>query len=99
MIRIIFALLFSVISGVAAHLLFYPVVTSWHNERVQLLARPAIGVFTALPAFLVWHNTLVDDDQPRTDLAAVSYLTAFLLHGAGVALGYVVDDIRGTVND
>ena len=94
MLKITAALLFSVVSGVVAHLLFYPVVRSWHNERVQLLARPAIGVFTALPSFLVWHWILVKNDSPKTESATVAYLTAFLLHGAGVALGYVVDDLR-----
>jgi len=93
MIRIIFALVFSVVSGIVAHLLFYPVVRSWENERFQLLARPAIGVFTALPAFLLWHDWLGRKGHTHDQLTAtVAYLTAFLLHGAGVAMGYLIDD-------
>ena len=94
MIRIGFALVFSVVSGVLAHLMFYPVVKSWENERFQLLARPAIGVFTALPAFLLWHDGLGRKGHGNNELTAtVAYLTAFLLHGAGVAIGYLLDDL------
>jgi hypothetical protein len=94
MIRIMVALVFSVVSGVLAHFMFYPVVRSWENERFQLLARPAIGVFTALPAFLLWHDGLGRKGHGNNELTAtVAYLTAFLLHGTGVAMGYLLDDL------
>jgi hypothetical protein len=96
------ALVFSVVSGVLAHLVFYPMVKSWHNQRFKLLARPAIGVATASPVFAAWvvalYRAMTTDDNKLTEwqvvlIAMSAYCTAFLLHGGGVAAGYVIDDL------
>ena len=89
--------LFSVLLGMATHFIFYPVVMSWHNERVRLLGRPAIGVLaTALP-FSLWMHTLAPEKVDKDNTAAIglaAYLASFLLFGAGTALGYSVDDTK-----
>jgi threonine/homoserine/homoserine lactone efflux protein len=100
--RVFIAIFLSVLSGIVAHAIFYPIVSSWHNEKLRLLSRPAIGVSTNLPVFIVWtvalYRAMTADDKPLKEwqvvlLATLAYLVSFLLHGSGVTAGHVVDDL------
>jgi hypothetical protein len=94
--RIAWLILGSVGAGVVAHVLFYPLIMGWHNERMKLLARPAVGVLWTLPVFVAWQWRLlpVADDRERATLISVgAFMSAFSTVGAGVGLGYVVDDL------
>jgi hypothetical protein len=77
------------LGGIIAHLLFFPLISSWHNERVQLLARPAIGVAATAPFFLLWCHVL----RGHGGHEGAAYITAFSIFGGGVAAGYVLDDL------
>ena len=85
----------SVGAGVAAHGAFYPLIMGWHNERMKLLARPAVGVLCTLPVFAVWHWRMLPDSEDKERRAFIgvgAFLCAFSTVGAGVGLGDVVDD-------
>lgn len=95
--RIIIVTIFSIAAGLVSHLLFYPIVSSWRNERINNLGRPAIGVMSAAPAFLAWVWILLPsnaDKEHTAVTATAAYLAAFTTVGSGVALGYLIDDLR-----
>lgn len=92
--EITLATIFSTAVGIVAHLIFYPVIEAWNNQRMRRLARPAIGVLCNAPVFLVW--LLVFKRHGKDDLLIdgfAAYCVSFLWNGAGVALGYLVGDI------
>ena len=77
------------LGGIAAHMLFFPLVQSWHSDRFRLLARPAIGVAAVAPFFLLWCHVLKGESNHE----GAAYVTSFAIFGGGVAAGYVIDDL------
>ena len=94
---IILATLYTVGTGIFGHIIFYPIIEAFHNQRMRRLARPAIGVLLNVPAFLIWMWVFMrrERDGEAPILAAfAAYCVSFLWNGAGVALGYLLGDWR-----
>lgn len=99
MLKIAMGIVSSVICGVFGHLVFFPVIEAWNNQRMRRLARPAIGVVINTVPFLIWIRILCgdhDDDCNNHMMlkAFVAYCISFLWDGAGVVAGYLIDDWR-----
>lgn len=96
MAEITLATLFSTAVGIVAHLIFYPIIEGWHNQRLRRLARPSIGVLCNAPVFMVWLHVFKQHEKNGTLLCGfAAYCVSFLWNGAGVALGYLIGDRLG----
>lgn len=84
----------SLLTGILGHLIFYPIIESWNNQRIRRLAQPSIGVLLNTIPFLAWLKVLQRENDNCLVLGYVAYSLSFLWNGAGVALGYVFDDWR-----
>lgn len=86
----------SIVTGIVGHVVFFPIIESWSNMRMRRLARPAIGAMTNVVPFMAWLVVLEDErkKEKAVSTAFIAYCLSFLWHGAGVVLGYLVDDWR-----
>lgn len=102
-LRLFLVTTFSLSIGLIGHLVFYPIIESWHSKRMRRLARPAIGVLMNAPAFMlyVWliecRRRLDSESEENCDKmspleAFFAYCASFMWDGAGVALGYLIGD-------
>lgn len=94
MTEITLGTLLSIITGILGHVVFYPVIEAWNNQRMRRLARPAIGVLLNAVPFLVWLRILKGHDKTNGHLLCgfAAYCISFLWNGTGVVLGYVIGD-------
>ena len=101
------SIVLSVVSGIASHLIFFPVIEAWHNRRLRRLARPSIGVITNIAPFIIVVKSMkirdifdCNYDQTKAEeralfLVVSAYMLSFVFNGIGVMLGYIIDDVRG----
>jgi len=80
----------SFVTGLIGHLIFYPIIEAWNNDRIRKLARPGIGVLINIPPFIVWLIVLEDGSEKHENEKAIiravtAYHLSFLWNGAGVA--------------
>lgn len=94
MAEITLATIFSTAVGIVAHLVFYPVIEAFNNQRMKRLARPAIGVLCNAPVFVVWLWVFKKNGINGLVGSFAAYCVSFLWNGAGVALGYLIGDIK-----
>ena len=92
MVEIAFGSVFTLFTGIFGHLFFYPIIESWNNQRMRRLARPAIGVLLNAVPFLVWIKIIRRVRNDGLIDGFLAYCVSFLWNGAGVALGYLIDD-------
>ena len=93
MAEITLATIFSTAVGIVAHLVFYPVIEAFNNQRMKRLARPAIGVLCNAPVFVVWLWVFKKNGINGLVGSFAAYCVSFLWNGAGVALGYIIGDV------
>ena len=96
MLKLLFISLLSIGVGIADHLIFFPVLESWHSLRMRRLGRPTVGVVTNLISFSLWVCYLRSLISKSKDnilvLGYIAYLVSFFWHGVGVVLGYMIGD-------
>ena len=94
-LTLIFCGLFSLATGIASHVIFYPIIENWNNARIRRLSRPAIGVLTNVVPFVIWLTALDNEDTPHHESivkALAAYHLSFVWNGAGVVIGYLIGD-------
>ena len=93
MIEILGTVFFSLLTGLFSHITFYPVIEKWANQRMKRLARPTIGVVINAIPFLVWVRLMQGKELKTNTSIFAAYCTSFLWMGAGVVVGYLLDDV------
>jgi hypothetical protein len=85
----IWQILAAALGGLVAHQTIH--VTARISHGWRNLAEHAVGVVGAYPFFLIFRRSL----RNGVDRSDSAYWLAFLWFGAGVALGWLVDTLRG----
>lgn len=86
--------------GMLTHVIFYPLIESWNNERIKNLGRSGIGVVANLIPFAFWYNESLNAIEPTHDhgrhvfIAVTNYMASFVFFGGGAIIGYLFDDWR-----
>ena len=91
--KVILACFASLFTGVLAHLIFYPIIEGWNNDRMRNLSRSGIGVLCNTFPMIAWLRVSEESDRVTVTQAVMAYCTSFLWTGAGVMLGYVIGDM------
>ncbi len=98
MIEILAGIGASFLTGVLGHIVFYPTIENWSNEKMRRLARPSIGVLLNGLPFLCWITIVLRPKENSLNkrevvlIAFAAYCMSFMWNGAGVAIGYMLDD-------
>ena len=92
--RILIQLILNILTGLIGHVIFYPIIEAWGNNRARKLARPAIGVALTTFPYLMWLHELERDDRCTPGWAFAAYCISFLWSAVGVVAGYMLDDWR-----
>lgn len=106
MIHAFYAVITSVVAGIATVLGIFPVITRWHSRRFTRIGVIFTSILFNMPGlFQFWRAANISNQWDNRDRCCgslgvfMSYCTSFLWYLIGIIAGYILNDewdrIRG----